>query len=262
MNLHAKRLSRRHVLAGSGGALAGLALAACGAVPAATMAEEEQAEAPQAEAPAPEKEAVYVLFATHPYFRFQEEEGVSAELVAEFRAENPDIDFDVNPPSTNSGERYAAFRTAFAANTPHDLSSWGEWHAIELGALGQARGLNDVVKSSNVDMEDIWTSLTENMVWNKDGQLYGFPYGPDLRVLYMHDGIFLENGLDPDNGPESWDDLEEVIQKTMRKDAAGNLIVAGFPPEWGSGGRYQWITPLLQLGGKRISDDSVQRGAE
>ena len=255
MDLDAKRISRRNVLVGSGGALGVLALAACGAVPVQTAATEEQAEAPQAEAAAPEKESVYVLFATHPYFKFQDEEGVSAELVAEFRAEHPDIDFDVNPPSSNSGERYAAFRTAFAANTPHDISSWGEWHAIEHGALGQARGLNDLVKSSNIDMEDIWESLTENMVWSKDGQLYGFPYGPDLRVIYMHNGIFLENGLDPENGPATWDELEAVIQKTLRKDSAGNVVVAGFPPEWGSGGRFQWITPFLQLGGQRVSDD-------
>lgn len=255
MKLQEQRISRRNVLAGSGSALAMVALAACGAVPVQPAAEAPQAEAPQAEADAPAKESVYVLFATHPYFKFQEEEGISAELVAGFRAENPHIDFDVNPPSSNTGERYAAFRTAFAAGTPHDISSWGEWHAIEHGALGQARGLNDLVKSSNIDMEDIWQSLTENMVWSKDGQLYGFPYGPDLRVLYLHKGIFLENGFDPDNGPTTWDELESVIQKTMRKDAAGNVIVAGFPPEWGSGGRFQWITPFLQLGGQRVSDD-------
>ncbi len=136
MELQEQRISRRNVLAGSGSALAMVALAACGAVPVQPAAEAPQAEAPQAEADAPAKESVYVLFATHPYFKFQEEEGISAELVAEFRAENPHIDFDVNPPSSNSGERYAAFRTAFAAGTPHDISSWGEWHAIEHGALG------------------------------------------------------------------------------------------------------------------------------
>ena len=77
MDFHAKRISRRNVLVGSGGALGVLALAACGAVPVQTAATEEQAEAPQAEAAAPEKESVYVLFATHPYFKFQDEEEVN-----------------------------------------------------------------------------------------------------------------------------------------------------------------------------------------
>ena len=133
----------------------------------------------------------------------------------------------------------------------------GEGTPIDRGLQGTVLHLNDYIKATGLDMGDVWEGLLEPVVW-RDGRVFGMPYGPDMRVLYMNIDLYVSGGLDPATGPQTWDDFEEAIQKTTQKDAAGNLTVAGFPPDWGSNGTWLFMLPLLQLGGSRTNDDRTK----
>jgi len=234
-------------------------VAACGQMAAPTTAPAKE-EAPKAEAPktapaAPSAKAPAEVFYAHqPFFRWHTEGEVTNQLVKQFQAENPTIDFRL---LTISGNRDDAFRAAAAARQPFDISSWGDWQVVELGLLNQALALNDYFKTSKINIQDIWDSLIYTMTW-KDGRTFGVPYAPDLRVLYLNSTLFLEAGLDPEKGPRTWDDLDQVIAKTTKKDSQGKLRVAGFPPAWGSQGHGQFVVLLQQSGGSRLNKERTK----
>ena len=71
--------------------------------------------------------------------------------------------------------------------------------------------------------------------------------------MFIRSESYLEAGLDPENPPQYWDEMEEVVVKTSKQDAGGKLTVSGYAPFWGSGGHNEWIVPLTQLGGSRFS---------
>ena len=230
------------------------ALAACGtAATQPEMAADKPAEKAEA-APATPAEPVDVLFVPNGSFMFQEEGHVSGGLVAAFGEEFPNVNLIVEP---YSGNRNEAFAAAAAANIPYDVVTGGEGTPIDRGLQGTVLHLNDYIKATGLDMGDVWEGLLEPVVW-RDGRVFGMPYGPDMRVLYMNIDLYVSGGLDPATGPQTWDDFEEAIQKTTRRDAAGNLTVAGFPPDWGSNGTWLFMLPLLQLGGSRTNDDRTK----
>lgn len=247
-------LTRRKLLAGASSISAVVVLAACGTATVQTeMAEEKPAEPKAEAAPAP-AEPVDVVFVPNPAFKFHEEGHVSNGLMEAFSAENPGINLLIEP---YTGNRNEAFAAATAANIPYDVVTGGEGTPIDRGLQGTVLHLNDLIKGSSLDMNDIWEGLLEPVVW-RDGRVFGMPYGPDMRVLYLNIDLYLNGGLDPAVGPQTWDEFEEAIQKTTQKDAAGNLTVAGFPPDWGSNGTWLFMLPLLQLGGSRTNDDRTK----
>ncbi len=247
-------LTRRKLLVGASTIPAIAVLAACGTATVQTeMDAEEPAEQKAEAAPAP-AEPLDVVFVPNPAFRFHEEGHVSNGLMEEFSAENPGINLLIEP---YTGNRNEAFAAAAAANIPYDVVTGGEGTPIDRGLQGTVLHLNDLIKGSSLDMNDIWEGLLEPVVW-RDGRVFGMPYGPDMRVLYMNIDLYLNGGLDPAVGPQTWDEFEEAIQKTTQKDAAGKLTVAGFPPDWGSNGTWLFMLPLLQLGGSRTNDDRTK----
>lgn len=247
-------LTRRKILIGASSIPAIAILAACGTATMQTeMAEEKPAEQKAEAAPAP-AEPVDVVFVPNPAFRFHEEGHVSNGLMEAFSAEFPGINLLIEP---YTGNRNEAFAAAAAANIPYDVVTGGEGTPIDRGLQGTVLHLNDYIKATGLDMNDVWEGLMEPVVW-RDGRVFGMPYGPDMRVLYMNIDLYLNGGLDPAVGPQTWDEFEEAIQKTTQKDAAGKLTVAGFPPDWGSNGTWLFMLPLLQLGGSRTNDDRTK----
>jgi len=247
-------LTRRKLLVGASSIPAVAVLAACGtAAMQPEMAEEKPAE-PKAEAAPKQAEPVDVVFVPNPAFKFHEEGHVSNGLMEAFSAEFSNINLLVEP---YTGNRNEAFAAAAAANIPYDVVTGGEGTPIDRGLQGTVLHLNDHIKATGLDMNDVWEGLMEPVVW-RDGRVFGMPYGPDMRVLYMNIDLYIKGGLDPAVGPQSWDEFEEAIQKTTQKDAAGKLTVAGFPPDWGSNGTWLFMLPLLQLGGSRTNDDRTK----
>ena len=218
-------ITRRKLLVGASSIPAMAVLAACGtATMQSDMAAEKPAEEKAEAAPQP-AEPVDVVFVPNPAFKFHEEGHVSNGLMEAFSEEFPNINLLVEP---YTGNRNEAFAAATAANIPYDVVTGGEGTPIDRGLQGTVLHLNDLIKGSGLDMSDIWEGLLEPVVW-RDGRVFGMPYGPDMRVLYLNNDLYLNGGLDPAVGPQTWDEFEEAIQKTTQKDAAGKLTVAGFP---------------------------------
>ncbi len=254
MSKQVATLTRRKMLIGASSVPMVAALAACGVAPAQPEMEAEKPAEQKAEAAPAPAEPVDVVFVPNPAFKFHEEGHVSNGLVMAFGEEFPNINLLVEP---YTGNRNEAFAAAAAGNIPYDVVTGGEGTPVDRGLQGTILALNDYIKLTGLDMNDVWEGLMEPVVW-RDGRVFGMPYGPDMRVLYMNIDLYIKGGLDPAVGPQTWDDFEEAIQKTTQKDAAGKLTVAGFPPDWGSNGTWLFMLPLLQLGGSRTNEDRTK----
>ena len=161
----------------------GAALAACGTATAQPeMAAEKPAEQKAEAAPQP-AEPVDVVFVPNGSFKFQEEGHVSGGLVTAFGEEFPNVNLLVEP---YSGNRNEAFAAAAAANIPYDVVTGGEGTPIDRGLQGTVLHLNDHIKATGLDMNDMWEGLMEPVVW-RDGRVFRHALRPrHARALYEH----------------------------------------------------------------------------
>lgn len=243
----ATRMTRRRLFTLTGGLGGAIVLAACGTavMPAESMEEEKPAAEPApTEAPAPEPYTISIF--TVPFWTLSE--GLGAEVVAEFEEQNPGLTVD---PTIPEGNRVTQLQAAMAAGSGPDIGQSGSWQAQTLAALEIGQPLSPFMAVSDVvRAEDIWPSLQRDLTWQ--GQIQGMPFGPDVRPVYMNDTIYLENGVDVENPPASWEELEEAIPKLTRISGDVTEQVA-FAPLWQI--NSIWMVPMWQLGGETLSDD-------
>lgn len=155
----------------------------------------------------------------------------------------------------DGGGVYAKYTTALAAGTPPDITHNGVGDVQQFRVTGGTIALDSYFQTSSViKPDDLWPTLRADATLASTGEMVSLPWGPDLRVVYVHRDIFLEQGLDPENPPKTWDALEDATQRTTIVNA-GETERAGFPPFWGSGGNNLWLVPFWQLGGETTNED-------
>ncbi|HEX2032994.1 MAG TPA: extracellular solute-binding protein [Chloroflexota bacterium] len=178
-------------------------------------------------------------------------EDVGGEIAKRFTTQQPQVRIESEPLVGNAVEKLTA---AVAAGTPPELVSVGPHEVQSLAVGGVVQSLEDYVKRSGaVRKEDIWPSLLNDVSYR--GQLYGMPYGPDLRVLYLGADRYQAAGLDVTRPPRTWNELEQAIAKVHRGGRGSPIEHLGFDPFLGSGGIYRWLVPYWQLGGELLSAD-------
>jgi len=215
------RLTRRRVLAiSAGAALAGLA-AACAPTPAAAPAT-EVAEEPTAP-PKAEKE-VELRFIKLAMDRdvetyFQE------TVIPAFQEANPG--YTVKVDMSDWGHLGEKLMTSFAGNLPVDLVETGSDWVGPYAARKQFLPLDDMVQADYQDeIQDFYPDMVD--ISRYKGQLMALPYILDIRTLCYRKDQFEEVGLDPESGPDTWDDLVEYATKLVQTDASGNITRAGY----------------------------------
>lgn len=135
------------------------------------------------------------------------------------------------------GELMTKYLASVAAGNPPDvvaipdIATTGlrgqKKQAMDLSALGA-----DSLKSEY--NEQLWNAVTHQ------GKVYGLPWVMETKYLYYNKDHFKEAGLDPEKGPVSWADLENIANKLDKKE--GNKIVRlGFHPLLGNFGYQGWV---------------------
>jgi len=56
------------------------------------------------------------------------------------------------------------------------------------------------------------------------GKVYGIPFQRSTIVLYWNKDAFREAGLDPDRPPATWNEMTQMAEKLVKKDASGNVV--------------------------------------
>jgi maltose-binding protein MalE len=130
-----------------------------------------------------------------------------------------------------------AYLTAVAAGTPPDIGTGGRY--ADYMANGQVLPIEAYVDASDaVTKENFAGEAWDTTIWQ------GTQYGVSSIEAFVRRGLNYnanmveEAGLDPDNPPQTWEDLLVWHEALTKFDDAGNLLQVGLDPTDAIGGQF------------------------
>ncbi|TYS14491.1 ABC transporter substrate-binding protein [Rossellomorea vietnamensis] len=155
----------------------------------------------------------------------------------------------------------------------HTYLPWGDIWTKNLASIAAGdpadviiNDINSVAqRAENEQVEDLSEYIGEDFkeqyyphLWDTveyEGKPYAVPFNTDTRMLFYNKEAFKEAGLDPEQPPKTWEELEEYAQKLDVKDGDRYERV-GFYPLWGSIGANSWMVNGDE-GQKLVEDGEV-----
>ncbi len=143
-------------------------------------------------------------------------------FIADFEATHPNIEveYEYMPPV----DLPQKLNTAFVAGIGPDIIGCSIQHTSEYAAKGKFLELDDYVDNWAAK-DDVMESMLNTAYFNDN--YYALAYHPDPYVFVYRKDLFRKAGLDPEDPPESWEELLEVAPQLTERD--GEIVTrAGF----------------------------------
>ncbi|WP_372027249.1 ABC transporter substrate-binding protein [Tistrella mobilis] len=162
--------------------------------------------------------------------------------VAAFEAEHPEI--DVNPIYSGSyQDTVTKALTAFKGGDAPEVAVMLSTDMYTLIDEGAIVAFDDIAATD--DQKALPSKFYPAFMANSQagGKTWGIPFQRSTIVAYWNKEAFREAGLDPEKGPDSWEEFVAMGHKLTRTDAAGNIT------RWGvqipSSGFPYWLFQAL-----------------
>ena len=120
---------------------------------------------------------------------------------------------------------------------------------------GQTAPVQRFVDDEGYDLSDFLPRAIE--YYTVEGDLQCVPLNVSVNLLYYNKAPFRQAGLDPDRPPRTLDELRDVSQRLVVRDASGNLARAGIALEIGP----WYVENLLVMHGDLYADKANGREA-
>ncbi|MBU9711908.1 ABC transporter substrate-binding protein [Evansella tamaricis] len=182
---------------------------------------------------------------------------VIEKMADDFHADFPNI--KVNPIYTGSyDETMTRTQTAVQGNNAPELAVLLSTELYTLLDMDAIIPLDELIEDNGGEefINDFFPAFLENA--QTGGSTYGIPFQRSTIVLYYNKEAFEEAGLDPEKGPENWDELVAYAEKLTQTDGNGNV------ERWGveipTSGFPYWLFQgfALQNGKNLMSDDGKE----
>jgi sn-glycerol 3-phosphate transport system substrate-binding protein len=155
--------------------------------------------------------------------------GSSGEVIEEMITQFNQSQSEITVIGTYQGgyaSSMAKLWNAIAANTPPAVAQIGG--APLVGGTGAIVAITDYLdQSQDFDREAIW-----DVFWDYNsagGQIWSMPFNHSVPMLYYNRDLFITAGLDPDQPPETWDEVIQFGQLlTVDTDDNGEIDQWGF----------------------------------
>jgi multiple sugar transport system substrate-binding protein len=146
---------------------------------------------------------------------------------------------------------------------------FGEIWTANIAAVAAGSGMPDVIVSDRLQLgreasDGIYQSLQPwierdgvdsarfyPFTWEQtvyEGESYGIPFETDVRVLFYNKTLFEQAGLDPNDPPETWEELVEYDEALRQIDENGEIQRIGFYPLegpsqdiWALANSHDWV---------------------
>lgn len=128
------------------------------------------------------------------------------------------------------GDIWTKNLAAVAAGDPPDVI------INDINAVGQ-RAVNNQVENITQYLDEGMESEYYSHLWDAgvyEGEVYAVPFNTDTRIFYWNKDMFEEAGLDPEQPPETWAEIEEYAAK-LDDGSDGRYNTIGFLPNYGIG---------------------------
>ena len=157
------------------------------------------------------------------------------EMVKEFNKIYPDISVDVQVLPWSG--RYEKMLTAVAGGNPPNVVYLNDFQ-ISLFAE-----TDNLVSMEEVFTKDELANYKEGALnaASVNGTLYGIPVLTSNLGYFYNVDLFVKAGLDPDNPPQTWDELLDAIEKLTKYDENGNIV------QWGARFNLNRPSPVTSI---------------
>ncbi|GLC78420.1 ABC transporter substrate-binding protein [Lacrimispora brassicae] len=175
-----------------------------------------------------------------------------------YMEKNPRIKIEVMQPENVSDQ----FALAISSGQTPDIVSMDCVLVPYFSSIGALADITD--RFDKLEYKDTFSGGLLDLA-KYEGKQYAVPFGPDVSVLLYNKDQFKEAGLDPEQGPKTWDELTEYAQK-LTKDGhygyvygaadAGTMMFTYVPYIWSNGGEV-----LASDGSRSMLDQPEAVGA-
>ncbi|MBC8193519.1 MAG: ABC transporter substrate-binding protein [FCB group bacterium] len=121
------------------------------------------------------------------------------------------------------------------------------------------RPLDDFIEAENYDTEVFYPALMDEMRYK--GRIFGLPQATAAYALYYNKDLFRAAGLNPEQPPQTWDELAVFASAIDSMDSDGRIQRMGYMPDWDNLLPSIMQTSLLmawQMGATLISEDGAE----
>lgn len=115
-------------------------------------------------------------------------------------------------------EASAKLQQAIAADTVPEIAMIERAFVERFAAADALEDLTPYMKESGLSRDMFVEGLMGYSEYNDDGKLVSVPFNRSTPILYYNKTAFKEVGLDPEKGPETWDELKEFAEKLTIRD--------------------------------------------
>ena len=176
------------------------------------------------------------------------------DLVSDFEAEHPDIDVEAIYAGNYDDTRVRAMSAIEAGDAPQ-LSVMFSIDLFDLIEQDAIVAFDDLVETEEEQawLDSFYPGLMEN--GQLDGQTYGIPFQRSTIVLYWNKDAFEAAGLDPEQPPETWDEMAEMgaaVREASDGEQWGVMVPSTGYPYW----MFQAFA--FQNGHRLMSDDGTE----
>ncbi|HEV2121665.1 MAG TPA: extracellular solute-binding protein, partial [Chloroflexota bacterium] len=131
---------------------------------------------------------------------------------------------------------------ALAGNTGPDFVRFKEYQALDMAALSNVVELDGHVgKEKSLKFQDFTSQSVEGSRYK--GKLAGIPHHHQFVMMAWNKTMFQQAGLNPEKGPETWDQLREFARQLRKGDLWGFRLyeIKGKPREQQFNWFMEWV---------------------
>lgn len=177
-------------------------------------------------------------------------------IIATFEAQNPCIDV-INEvmPLDGYTEQIA---TRLLSSDPPEVIMSARVQTYQFASEGRLQSLSPYLEAAGIDVHEVfYDSEINNQILN--GEVWALPMptaGGNTSFFFYNKDLVAQAGLDPEVGPQTWDDMITLAEGVNKMDARGIEVIATLPfsPDLNSA----FAAWLASNGGQYLSDDGRQ----
>ncbi|WP_346796603.1 sn-glycerol-3-phosphate ABC transporter substrate-binding protein UgpB [Halomonas sp. Bachu 37] len=157
--------------------------------------------------------------------------GILEEITQDFN-ESQD-DYQVNPSYRgNYSETMTGAIAAFRANEqPHILQVFEVGTGTMMNADGAIYPVYELMEEHGRPFDrEAFLPAVVGYYTDTDGNMLSFPFNSSTPIMYYNRDVFEEAGLDPEQAPETWEELADFSRQIVESGAAS----CGFTSSWPS----------------------------
>jgi sn-glycerol 3-phosphate transport system substrate-binding protein len=143
-------------------------------------------------------------------------------LVAGFEKENPNVKINAVYAGNYDDARIKAL-AAQKAGQPAQMSVLFSIDIYELLEQDLIVPFDDMASTAadKAWLKSFYPALMANGTYK--GKVYGIPFQRSTIVMYWNKDAFKDAGLDPEQPPTNWNEMQQMAAKLVKKDAGGNV---------------------------------------